>query len=150
MPETCQKYACNAQLDCVIEALPTGATCTGADTVGCTVDACDGKGKCVVAKNDDTLCDDGLACTSDTCDAKADCQHVPADAACDDGNVCSVGDKCLNGSCKTGTAIWVDTIAGSTAGFADKYANEWGIAAYLGCGAAMIVGSLLKPQDRNA
>ena len=63
----------------------------------------------MVAKNDDTLCDDGLACTSDTCDAKADCQHVPADAACDDGNSCTI-DSCdaKQGCVHTNAAVTVN------------------------------------------
>jgi SSS family solute:Na+ symporter len=37
-----------------------------------------------------------------------------------------------------------------TAAFAERYANEWGIATYVACAAAMIVGSLLKPQATEA
>jgi hypothetical protein len=92
-PATCQKFICNDQLECAAEALPIDTSCSGADTVTCTVDACDGKGTCVVSKADDKLCDDGVACTADSCDAKADCQHTATDASCDDGNSCTI-DSC--------------------------------------------------------
>jgi len=50
-------------------------------------------------------CDDDNPCTTDYCSPASGCIHDVNDVACDDGNVCTVGDKCEMGSCKGGVAM---------------------------------------------
>ncbi|MCO4764238.1 MAG: hypothetical protein KC502_22185 [Myxococcales bacterium] len=80
---------------CTSVNLPKTATCSGDDGIGCTVEHCDGSGKCDnVATTDKDACDDQIKCTLDACDPKADkgtdgCKHTPDAKACADGNVCT-------------------------------------------------------------
>lgn len=66
----------------------------------CTLnDAC-AKGTCTPTAN--VGCNDGNSCTADSCDtASGKCVHAPSPGVtiCSDGNVCTVNDFCLNGSC---------------------------------------------------
>jgi MYXO-CTERM domain-containing protein len=49
----------------------------------------------------DEDCDDGNPCTDDSCvQATGECLHVFNGAGCDDGDLCTVLDKCLNGMCQ--------------------------------------------------
>jgi len=45
-------------------------------------------------------CNDDDICTDDWCDTKTGCSHALNSAPCDDGNMCTVGDKCASGLCK--------------------------------------------------
>ncbi len=107
------------------------------DGNACTIDACDaGSGKCssVPAKDGFSCedgskctlkevckagkctagstksCDDNDICTIDACDASTGkCTSTPAKdgGACDDGRICSFGDKCTKGKCGgTEVCIW--------------------------------------------
>ncbi len=108
---------------CTVDAV-TILTC--GDEIGCTLDTCDPVSGCTFTA-DDGACDDGNPCTADSCDAEKDCQHVFSDdpapcddlnpctddacdetlgcqygfnvLPCDDGNACTVGDVCSNGTC---------------------------------------------------
>ena len=64
-----------------------------ADGDACTVgDGCKA-GKCAVGPA--KKCDDGSICTKNGCDkASGKCTALPLDVLCDDGNACTVGDKC--------------------------------------------------------
>ena len=49
-------------------------------------------------------CDDGNPCTDDFCDAgTGQCYYVNNNAPCEDGNKCTINDRCENGTCKPGT-----------------------------------------------
>ena len=50
-------------------------------------------------------CDDGNPCTSDLCDPDAGCAWVFNAQPCDDGDRCTVGDRCDFGQCLPGAAI---------------------------------------------
>jgi hypothetical protein len=111
--ETCvcgmDSYCCDTEWDsiCVNEAvnLCGGATETVLvptacdDGIGCTQDdQCD-LGSCVGTEADQA-CDDGLGCTLDICDAIDGCVHIElSQTSCDDGNVCTDNDQCLDGQC---------------------------------------------------
>jgi hypothetical protein len=49
-------------------------------------------------------CDDDNPCTDDSCDATLGCVHTPNAVSCDDGNVCTLNDVCMGGTC-SGTAV---------------------------------------------
>jgi len=111
--DTCSNGLCKGGL---------GAGCDDANP--CTTDSCDPKAGCLHTPNSET-CDDGnkctpadkcstgqcvgsgtLACgddnpcTDDSCDPVQGCIHSLNSAPCDDGDICTVGDKCTAGACK--------------------------------------------------
>lgn len=54
-------------------------------------------------------CDDGNVCTADKCDvANGKCVHTPVDGACNDNNVCTIGDTCKDGQCQGQGAVNCD------------------------------------------
>lgn len=55
----------------------------------------------------DPVCDDDNPCTDDFCDASGSCAHLPNIALCDDGDLCSVFDRCSGGAC-SGTPLDCD------------------------------------------
>jgi len=117
------------------------------DGSACTTDSCDpATGKCEYKKNAGATCDDGSACTlKDSCNQKGQCVGTKLDCggagnkcvtmecdavtgscltrfnsvACDDGNPCTVGERCSSGAC-IGKDGLVTTLAGSDkSGFSD-------------------------------
>ena len=44
-------------------------------------------------------CEDGNDCTSDSCQPAVGCVHLPNSDPCDDGSLCTTGDKCMGGWC---------------------------------------------------
>ena len=133
----CTQDSCDGKTGaCVNLGLPATATCD--DSNACTTDdACGGTGPtgkptCVgKAKN----CDDANACTTDSCNAgNAGCLNTANSGACEDGNPCSVGDSCASGKCVAGNQVWLDSLAGSIAGYADgeaakaKFQYPYGVA----------------------
>jgi len=79
---------------------PDGAGCS--DNNLCTAgDSCQ-SGQCV--SGPPRNCDDKNSCTTDTCDPALGCKHtpLPTGAACEDGNLCTVGDACIRGVCVGG------------------------------------------------
>ncbi len=77
------------------------ATCDDGDV--CTqTDVCR-DGACVGAV---LLCDDGDPCTADLCDAESGgCAFVNAEGPCEDSDLCSTGDVCVEGLCVGGTGV---------------------------------------------
>lgn len=95
----CTKDICSVGSgECVYE--PIAGPCD--DGSKCTSnDHCE-NGNCVggIEKN----CDDLNPCTDDKCDpGSGECGHINNTKPCDDGNLCTEGDTCFNGSCKSGT-----------------------------------------------
>jgi cysteine-rich repeat protein len=83
---------------------PNVAPCDDGDA--CTVmDLCAG-GACAGAGAPD--CDDGNPCTDDACSPQSGCTHALNAAPCDDGDACSVGDVCMNGTCAGPVALVCD------------------------------------------
>jgi predicted CxxxxCH...CXXCH cytochrome family protein len=48
-------------------------------------------------------CNDGNVCTTDSCNAVTGCVNTNNAAACDDGDGCTVSDRCSGGSCQPGS-----------------------------------------------
>lgn len=95
------------------------------DGNSCTIDGCDPGGNCLHKERDAQPCDDGSACTlvdkcfgskckganpleckdndpctkDNVCDAVAGCKYPPQAGPCNDGNVCTIEDTCLDGAC---------------------------------------------------
>ncbi len=119
-PDTCASGKCQAK----------AVSCDDKDK--CTKDACDvTTGACVnqpiIGCNgyceSASQCDDKNVCTTDDCISNA-CKHTTNAAPCDDGNACTQGDACSGGSCKAGDKVWVDTVAGSVAGWIDDKGSK--------------------------
>ena len=96
----CTKDACNAKQACV-HTNSTGGVCEDGDA--CTLKDLCNSGKCIAGIGKE--CVDSQQCTVDGCDAKTGkCKFLPlSDGDCDDGNLCTLNDKCLLGKCKAGT-----------------------------------------------
>ncbi len=94
----CSQDQCDLNHGCQ-HALVNGGACE--DGNACTVgDTCQ-SGTCTPAGSLD--CDDKNPCTADTCDALSGCVHAVMDgSACDDGNVCTIGDACVGDVCTPG------------------------------------------------
>ncbi len=109
-----------------------GAPLPCADGNPCTDDACDGIKGCTFAANSvacsdgnvctqgdlcqgakcapgkSIQCDDGNPCTNDLCDALSGCTTVNNKMACDDGDICTLGDTCQGGDCQAGKPVGCD------------------------------------------
>lgn len=53
----------------------------------------------------DVVCDDNNPCTGDSCDPDVGCIHSPSPGPCDDGDLCTVDDRCEEGACVGGDAL---------------------------------------------
>lgn len=60
------------------------------------IETCDG-GQC--AGGTALSCNDGNPCTNDTCNAATGCAHAFNTDACDDGDACTLNDRCSGGAC---------------------------------------------------
>ncbi len=95
----CTDDACDSEDGCVHTA--NAATCSDGDA--CTVGDVCADGQCV--PGGPMSCDDLNPCTTDWCDPAEGCAHVSANAACDDGNACTVADHCEAGQCVAGAGL---------------------------------------------
>jgi hypothetical protein len=108
---------------CVEGVCQSGELVVCNDENPCTDDSCDPVEGCLFVANDgacddgiectlgdhcaasecvyDELasCDDGNPCTDNSCDPATGCVTAMNDALCDDEDVCTVGDHCVNGEC---------------------------------------------------
>lgn len=90
----CTDDQCDPAKGCVTTA--NSATCNDGDPCT-TVDKCSA-GSCLGSVP--LKCDDGNSCTSDACVKNVGCATTPLSGpACNDGNNCSTGDKCVAGVC---------------------------------------------------
>jgi len=114
---------CNDGEDCTDGDGCKAGKCAGSakvcnDSNACTTDACV-KGKGCVFTVDTKSCDDGNVCTDDVCSPTSGCGHVNNTKICDVGNVCSGAGVCGGGNCISSKGIFAETVAGSSAGYAD-------------------------------
>ncbi|MBM4396307.1 MAG: hypothetical protein FJ087_11510 [Deltaproteobacteria bacterium] len=124
--EACTEPAC-VQGKCVAEPRIAGTPCAGpgGDPAVCRVAGCDGKGACVERDADDgtpcspagpaepciayacalgecvagPACDDENPCTEDSCEGGICGYEQLNKGACDDGDDCTVDDRCFAGVC---------------------------------------------------
>jgi MYXO-CTERM domain-containing protein len=101
--QLCRAWTCdltNATV-CLGESLLPQTTCSRDSQ--CLIGTCDSGGSCIPGNQKG--CDDGNPCTDDSCDPQTGgCIGTPNDNnACSDNDVCTVGDHCSNGVCKSGT-----------------------------------------------
>ncbi len=85
---------------------PCGAISPGGGFDVCFPASCQG-GSCVDGAP--MNCDDTNECTDDDCDPDAGCANIPNTQACDDDDVCTVGETCTEGACLASpTLSWSD------------------------------------------
>ena len=90
--------------ECSLVPANDGGLCDDGDE--CTVkDLCEA-GLCLggAAAN----CNDGNPCTDDSCEPLTGCQHVANDSPCNDGDVCTQNDQCVEGACLGGDGLICD------------------------------------------
>ncbi len=94
---TCTVDKCDAKKGCVGD--PRTGACSDSDvcTKGDTCKLISGKAKCIPGKP--IVCSDGNGCTADSCHPVKGCVYTVLKGACDDGNVCTLGDNCATGKC---------------------------------------------------
>ncbi len=98
---------CDGAGSCPLDAFePTGAPCgSSADSVCDSADSCDGSGKCQnnfepptrVCRADAGQCD-----VPEHCDGEGQCPAnapEPSGTPCDDGEICTGADRCIEGEC---------------------------------------------------
>ncbi|MBM4355893.1 MAG: hypothetical protein FJ109_19245, partial [Deltaproteobacteria bacterium] len=98
----CTKDWCDPMIGCVNDPL-TLPPVSCDDGNPCTSDDQCVFGKCKGFKPVDP--DDGNPCTKDYCDPTSGIQHVPltlAPGSCEDGKVCTLLDRCIDGKCVAG------------------------------------------------
>ncbi len=97
----CKAYECDPDKGiCSLVPANNGLLCEGGD-------ACQVKNTCTAGECTGGVpvnCNDGIPCTDDSCDGEAGCQHINNSASCDDGDACTLGDKCVDGACEAGVA----------------------------------------------
>lgn len=106
-PDPCLSLNCDDKNPCTLDSCNPVTGCANKsvanscdDGNACTVaDVC-AAGICAAgtAKN----CNDGNLCTSDSCDPKVGCSYLKNSLACEDGDICTEGEKCSGGSCTAG------------------------------------------------
>jgi hypothetical protein len=124
----CTTDSCSQTLGCVHTPRPDGADCSDGnpctrdscvagtcisgpptcdDNNACTVDACVGSGSTASCSHTFITCnDDGNACTDDSCNPASGCLFTPLNGVtCSDGNVCTLGDLCVQGQCVSGQPV---------------------------------------------
>jgi cysteine-rich repeat protein len=101
----CLASVCNPSTGkCEVVPDHEGMACS--DGNACTVGESCQQGDCTggVQAN----CNDGNPCTDDSCQADSGCAHTPNSLPCQDGDACTVGDKCANAACTPGAAAVCD------------------------------------------
>jgi hypothetical protein len=114
VPVCATSASCVAGQGCVVVWAPAGALCDDGDA--CTRDdRCDAAHVCVPGAGTPT--DDRNECTTDACDAATGTvTHTPrTGAACDDGDGCTVNDRCTAAGVCAGTPAVCDDGEGCTA-----------------------------------
>ncbi len=107
-PECTTDLGCDDENICTDDACVNGQCQYTNNSVPCDDgNACSTNDHCQdgVCAGDTTMdCDDDNVCTTDTCDDTQGCVHINNSAACEDGDLCTVGDICEDGDCVPGTA----------------------------------------------
>ena len=96
---TGQNINCNDKNPCTTDTCESKNGCVNAANTapcgeGCKIGTCS-QGQCQIA---DKACDDNKPCTLDGC-KDGQCTHANTVGPCEDGTVCTTGDKCSDGQC---------------------------------------------------
>lgn len=112
---TANTLPCNDNTACTSNDTCNNSVCSGTPytcpiTGDCILSsACNGSGGCTdTPKTAGVACtSDGSPCTTDVCNATGTCVHnaVANGQPCNDNNLCTTGDTCLNGACSNGNDV---------------------------------------------
>ncbi len=92
----CTDDLCEAEVGC--QFVPNADSCALGSK--CTVDDyCQGG---VCHPGEPVVCDDENPCTVDLCKPASGCASTPTSGPCEDGDMCTISDLCLNGGCQPG------------------------------------------------
>ena len=95
----CRVNRCDPALGlCQMTSVPEGESCLLPDP--CVTRAECLQGECTARERRD--CEDGNLCTTDGCDPGLGCTHVDNEEVCEDGDPCTVEDRCSRGTCRSG------------------------------------------------
>ena len=95
----CTTDSCDPQAGC--QFIPVEGQCN--DGISCTIGDHCVNGQCLPTAFD--ACDDENPCTDDTCDFALGCRHENNTDPCDNGNLCTKNDVCLDGQCQAGDDV---------------------------------------------
>jgi hypothetical protein len=95
--DPCTKNQCESSACYNTEYEPEGTPCLNANK--CLVNTtCHSNGECTSLEEKN--CNDNNPCTVDSCDPDVGCVNEPDDELeCNDGDACTLGDRCLGGIC---------------------------------------------------
>lgn len=91
----CTGDVCNPAIGCVYTNMPSGTSCN--DSSVCTSSDVCNNGVC--AGTPITCPDDANICTTAACHPVTGCYQANNNAACNDGNACTINDICASGTC---------------------------------------------------
>ena len=96
--------ACDDNNACTTGDQCIAAKCLGGAPLVCDDnDLCNGQESCNAAtgctQGQSLLCSDQNPCTKDTCHPQEGCLFTATEGACDDGNLCTIGETCQQGLC---------------------------------------------------
>jgi MYXO-CTERM domain-containing protein len=99
---SCTRDLCDRFTGCFYEAVADGEECGRScdDNLDWLQYYCRA-GECTDSELIESCVNDDI-CTDDACDDASGCSHPFNDAPCDDGEYCSVGDRCDQGECAPG------------------------------------------------
>lgn len=98
----CTDDRCVSGTGCENTPVKKGTPCVSSDLC-VSGSVCDGLGTCGGGVDS---CDDGNPCTADSCDPDdGSCSHTAVSGDCDDNNLCTVGETCLDKVCQGGEAV---------------------------------------------
>ena len=101
----CLSPSCNSQTgECSLVPDHEGLACDDGDA--CTAGEKCAQGGC--GAGTPVNCSDENPCTDDSCDPAVGCIQTDNQLPCSDGNVCTLGDQCLDGKCAPGNALACD------------------------------------------
>ena len=131
---------------CTFTPIPAGSACT--DGSACTAnDACSVAGKCTGTA---AVCSDGNPCTADACNPGTGvCLFSALAGPCNDNNVCTVGDQCVNGACVAGKDALVTVAGTGAAGYVDGPGNTAQFNATFGLALTNSGGAYVSESNGN-
>lgn len=97
----CEYPTCIEGITCVAENACQTASCVEGRCVRVPL-ACSPGEECCAGRCVPLGCDDRNPCTSDRCNAALGCESTPVAGSCEDGNLCTIGDRCEAGRCIAG------------------------------------------------
>lgn len=101
----CTQQSCNPDTG-ACEEIPVEGEVPCDDGDECTLDEKCIDGACMAVEG--AKCNDDNPCTDEVCEPQLGCVYTNNQNPCDDVNLCTVGESCMNGLCQGGTLVQCD------------------------------------------